>query len=1238
MRATSFSRTVRVALLVAFGAASVGASAAAAKPRPGRPRAMNLFAASGLFFQVNRQGCGIDNVGQVCVAFAGSPVGGGSFWPKGTPDQYIFNSGLQLAGIVDPALSGFPWAADTIGFLFFNASGGEGGKGLDFVYDRLNPADVAVWPNGAVVRDAAIYHPSLIGLPAISQGDAWTRYWEGDPVLLAGRDHPMGMAVDMRALAWNYPSGNEDIIYFVFTFYNVTALKSSGVYANPTIPAAIQSEIADIGDRFQSANEQVFRISIPDGGYTIKDMFAAFGMDADVANFNANYATAILPFEVGLTYTGDWLPDPGWVFPPDMFGNPFYPAPGFIGVKYLKAPSPLGLTMFSQHFNPNVGFGLLDPNDVRQLYRYLSGFFGPSDTPCSVGSPETARALKLCYLGQVKGDARFFQSSGPFDLPPGEARSIVVAYINAAPVREHVLPFVGGDLPPGVPATGSEIFSDASRVRTIERIAGWVDQSDLNGNFAIEQNEVTTVPRSLLNKALIAQDVFNSRFLLPFAPDAPQFYLVPGDNQVTVVWEKSPTETGGDPYSVVASDNTSALYDPNFRQLDVEGYRIYRGRTSSDIGLVAQFDYTGTVFTDYTGAVSYGDTDGDGLVECAPELGVTGDCPSFPNDIELVGNLIQVPTGKRVQLANGGVIVLEADTAAAGGGHPEQALKNTGVSFVYNDPEVRNSFTYFYAVTAFDVNSLFSGPSSLESARVTKSVRPRRIAKNLVPAGPVAVALLGAAGDTVRGTTPTIDATAGTFNGPAAPTPSFTALATIFADQLLTSGFEATIRIDSVVTRWYHEARYFFTQTVGTNVTQVVLAPGAATALGEEDGTDVQNFEVAVPVNDTALARQAGLAGLPSSAVLKATATVGAVTFTSKDADWHPDVSGSFFAGIALNDDGGSRWYDGTNETAADPTLGLAHGQLTGVTAIYRPVRVRNASNLFRRFDQTTYHYSRAADIRIYWGSTPGTVDSVVDLTHKVPVAFNAQNRASWGIRNDVAGGDDAAPSAADGVLTYNDFLFGACLPGPTGVGQTGCTTRGYQQTATLGNVDVTGDKVSDGQGFAMYINGEPFIFQTATLPSSTTWTYRSYFGAVSKATGSYRFTLKPANPAVPGLRLAVQTTTPATYPATAQVNLESVHTVPDPYYVTSSLEFTANQKLLKLVNLPSQAIIRIYSVSGVLVALVVHNDASGGGEATWNLRNRNNQFVASGVYFYHVETPGGQTKVGRFTIVNFAP
>jgi hypothetical protein len=95
---------------------------------------------------------------------------------------------------------------------------------------------------------------------------------------------------------------------------------------------------------------------------------------------------------------------------------------------------------------------------------------------------------------------------------------------------------------------------------------------------------------------------------------------------------------------------------------------------------------------------------------------------------------------------------------------------------------------------------------------------------------------------------------------------------------------------------------------------------------------------------------------------------------------------------------------------------------------------------------------------------------------------------------------------------------------------------------------------------------------------------------------------------------------------------------VPDPYYVSNALETTANQKVLQFVNLPMQAIVRIYSLSGVLVNVLTHDDQSGGGRLTWDLRNRNNQFVASGVYFYHVETPDGKTKVGRFTVVNFAP
>jgi hypothetical protein len=101
-------------------------------------------------------------------------------------------------------------------------------------------------------------------------------------------------------------------------------------------------------------------------------------------------------------------------------------------------------------------------------------------------------------------------------------------------------------------------------------------------------------------------------------------------------------------------------------------------------------------------------------------------------------------------------------------------------------------------------------------------------------------------------------------------------------------------------------------------------------------------------------------------------------------------------------------------------------------------------------------------------------------------------------------------------------------------------------------------------------------------------------------------------------------------------VDLDRVHTVPDPYYITNEYEQSTDIKILKFVNLPDKATIRIYSSSGVLVDVLEHNSPAGDGTESWNLQNRNHQVVASGVYFYHIEA-GDARRVGRFTVVNFA-
>jgi hypothetical protein len=213
-----------------------------------------------------------------------------------------------------------------------------------------------------------------------------------------------------------------------------------------------------------------------------------------------------------------------------------------------------------------------------------------------------------------------------------------------------------------------------------------------------------------------------------------------------------------------------------------------------------------------------------------------------------------------------------------------------------------------------------------------------------------------------------------------------------------------------------------------------------------------------------------------------------------------------------------------------------------------------------------------------------------------------------------------------------------------------GITCVDLEAKAQYEPVDFNWNGVADGSGIAIVINGEVFIMKMAAIPpagrvwhlraitGSMTATCTPELGPVMTDCSNYTFTPPTLRPSrAPGLTYQVTVSQSYSVDSTVAGDLSRVHTVPDPYYVTNSLEITPNTKILKFVNLPNRAIVRIYSVSGVLVQVLTLNDVTGGGELTWNLRNRNNQFVASGVYFYHVEGPDGQTKVGRFTVVNFA-
>jgi hypothetical protein len=1355
-----FSRCLRSAawVLMAMGVsiATTPGSLAAARPKPKPGSGFRLFSASQFLFQANRTQCYLNADGQEC--YTGSSTVGGAVWPKGTANQYVFATGIQIGGLVDPtqskSVNGF--AGDTAGAFLYNTSGSSNGLSLRPIFSSTDAADLAAWPDEARVPcsdpattkipgglppetiarctennvggDASgeLFAPALQGQIAASPGDAWFIYWEGDPSNLASRAHPLGILVEQRVLGWNFPSGNQDIMYMLYTFYNVTSAVDDDYL---TIRSSLRPFIQQKGKDFQALNKAKYGIALPANGYTIKNIFVDAVSDNDVGQATANYVGVNVPFALGYTYVNNFdASGLGWTFDPSIFGTaPFFAGVGFVGTKYLSSPiNPVtgvqvGLSLFGT-FSNSVG-SLTDPNDDKQLYRYMTGHLLPTDGACTL-NPDVD---KICSVNlDAPTDMRSFQSSGPFDLAPGQFGSVVVAQIFAAPIADGTCPGPACDVKAadGGQASRLTIMGDPARmtagVNQLDRMVGYVGFNnggvdDLDPTH-VTQTEFVTRPGSLLQKALIAQQVFDNRFLLPFAPDAPEFFLVPGDNQVTVLWTRTNTETTPDPFFAVAgspttlnpdgSTSVNSLYNPNFRGLDVEGYRVYRGRTSnpSQLTMIAQFDYapdaTGKgIFKDFLGTVSDSAKAPD--PGCAPELAITTTCPvafetpppgtafTISTDIDLVGTITQVLPGGRVALADGTATILptKLDTAFAdiAAGRLAQGvtteLKNTGVPFVFVDQGVRNSVRYFYSVTAFDVNSVVSGPSSLESSRATKPATPVAAPSNVASSDSTTTGIFGRGVQLTATAVPSLDPTTGMFSGPFPPADGWTIGLQQVVSQILSGENQVSATLDSIQLGSPYQGiahQYWFTASAsGTSasLSLPILQP-------EETGVTEASSGFPAVALDPALAGP--FTGGPSGQF-----KLAAKVSTSLPG---PDYLALYGRGCVNARDGfgdvgacaynGSRWFAGpspqSNETQADPiacntgnfsgvpmTCFNNAGALPGVTTVYQTQCYQSAGGAgCRPVAGIQSGAKRAADFNVWWG-TAGVIDSVIDATHNVVVPFDSIAAGSWGVLNASA---TAVGPGLDGsaVLTNADFAcvepFRTYQPGDflcpadtppyrlsnTAVpGQVGFFGAGaYPPTAPI----VTGAN----PGFALYIAGDMFTFELTggALPAAgTVWSLRQYVGAITGGHGAggdlgpYAY----SNPegvlplTAVGAELRTTITVSNSVAASVKGDLSQVHTVPDPYYVRSAFEVSTDQKVLKFVGLPRDAIIRIYSASGVLVRILEHHagnytgtSISQGSEIQWDLRNRNNQVVASGVYFYHVEA-GDARRVGRFTVVNFA-
>ncbi len=429
---------------------------------------------------------------------------------------------------------------------------------------------------------------------------------------------------------------------------------------------------------------------------------------------------------------------------------------------------------------------------------------------------------------------------------------------------------------------------------------------------------------------------------------------------------------------------------------------------------LAQFDYAPDaegrgIFNDFRALVNP-------TAGCAPELAVTTDCATTfstpaPGEpfvgsvpIDLTGTVTQLTPGQpgeivrghTAQVLPGALDTAFADIAAgrvASGVTTE--LANTGVPFIYVDRGVRNSLRYFYAVTAFDVNSRVSGPSSLESARLTKAVIPTPAASNTASSSEFGGGALGRGVQSTNTTVPTLDPATGRFSGPFPPANDATlAFVGEFAAQLFTEGGEVSVRLDGIGlgdARAAVPSHYTFTATSASAGTTVF-------SLDVDGGTADGNVEISSPpfpaaIADPALAAKFGAPAGP-------TVISGQVDFALPN--YQKVVAqgrGCFEDGFVTPAEGttgctynGPRWFAGDNETKDHPNAGSASdlatgivpggnlnnaGELPGVTTIFSPHSYLNLTDAWRVMEATLGSAGRAADLKVYRGipvrSTPSS-------------------------------------------------------------------------------------------------------------------------------------------------------------------------------------------------------------------------------------------------------------------------
>lgn len=284
-------------------------------------------------------------------------------FPRGTPNQYLFGSGLWIGGIGDVDADGQPDTLTTIGFNPSSVAEVEWIEGA-FGFSRDDP-------RFRVLDSTEPLDQELFPAEPVAEQELFAVFADRFSVITGQRiSIPLGIEIRQRSFAFTEPGLDSAVIF--------------------------QWDLLNISDRIRTS------------GYTVREMWTGLILDPDIGEVTDDTAA---PLEIdGRTVLLIWDAD----FKETLFSG----APGFLAIVPLADSGPINVSQMTSGNEPDV---LRVPQTDTAQYAALAGL--PSAPPTIAEPGFDLRALVGWGVvdlpeGEVHRTAAAFVWAEPSGTPP----------------------------------------------------------------------------------------------------------------------------------------------------------------------------------------------------------------------------------------------------------------------------------------------------------------------------------------------------------------------------------------------------------------------------------------------------------------------------------------------------------------------------------------------------------------------------------------------------------------------------------------------------------------------------------------------------------------------------------------------------------------------------------------------------------------------------------------------------